>query len=74
MLQRFARLDLFVPRDTREAKDMLCIAVAWLELLIGKNSIATKPYRRGLHFLSKNCQVKWWVAHCIGTEVSEEAA
>lgn len=49
-----AKLDLFVPKDAREAEDMLCIAVAWLELLTGENSIATEPYRRGLNFLSRN--------------------
>lgn len=56
-LQRFARLNLFLPKDTREAEGMLCIAVAWLKLVKGEESIATEPYQWGLHFLSRNCQV-----------------
>lgn len=58
-LQRFAKLDLFVPKDTRKAEDMLCIAVAWVELLTGENSIPSEPYCRGLNFLSRNqCTVQ----------------
>lgn len=56
MLQRFKKLDLFVPRDTCKAGDMLCIAVAWLGLVMGCDSIATKPYNMGLKFLARRAQ------------------
>jgi hypothetical protein len=55
-LEALVKQDWFLPKNRYEAVDQLSVAIDLLELLVGKNGIASKGYRHGKKLLKDNSE------------------